>query len=110
MAHRSPRSVAVGAEPRPAPFERRRYTRVPVPSVIHSVVPAEPGWWAFYSGELAGDAERARVVAWGLVGDEGQQEVVGLVVSQDDPAKVVSAREGASVLAPELDRYGFREL
>jgi hypothetical protein len=76
---------------------------------IHQLVPAEPGWRAFYRGEYEEDTESARVVAWALVdGDDGAQQLVGLVVAADDPGRIVPAPEGASAVAPEFDRYGFR--
>jgi hypothetical protein len=52
---------------------------------------------------------RAVPVAWALVdGEDGGHEVVGLVVSPDDPTKILPAPEAASAIAPEFDRYGFR--
>ncbi len=76
---------------------------------IHSLVSAEPGWRAFYRGEYEEDTESARVVAWALVGDEGgATEVVGLVVADGEPSRIVPAADGASAVAPEFDRYGFR--
>jgi hypothetical protein len=77
---------------------------------LHDVIPAETGWWAFYKGELLGDTESSRVVAWALVdGENGARDVVGFVVSQDDPTRIVLAPDASSALAPELERYGFRE-
>jgi hypothetical protein len=77
---------------------------------IHGLTTAEPGWRAFYTGELLGDTESARVVAWALVdrGEDGM-EVVGMVVSPDDPTRIVPAPDAASVLAPDFERYGFRD-
>jgi hypothetical protein len=81
----------------------------PVPDRIVSLVPAEPGWQALYEGELEEDTESARVVAWALVEDEeGAQRVVGLVVDPAEPTRIVFASDGASELAPEFARYGFR--
>jgi hypothetical protein len=78
---------------------------------IVSLVPAEPGWRALYRGEYAEDAESARVVAWALVESaDGAQALVGLVVAPDEPTKIVAAPDGASAVAPEFDRYGFKEL
>ena len=76
---------------------------------IVSLVPAVPGWQALYRGEYEEDAESARVVAWALVEDEdGGQRVVGMVVDPDDSTRIVFAPDGASAMAPEFDRYGFR--
>ena len=76
---------------------------------IVSLVPAEPGWRAIYRGEYEEDAESARVVAWALVESaDGGQEIVGLVVASEEPTKVVPAPEGASAIAPDFDRYGFK--
>ncbi|HEX3289948.1 MAG TPA: hypothetical protein VHR46_01045 [Gaiella sp.] len=76
---------------------------------IHSLVPAIAGWHALYRGEYAEDSESARIVAWALVErEDGGREVVGLVVSPDDPTKIVAAPDAASAVAPEFDRYGFR--
>jgi hypothetical protein len=81
----------------------------PVTERILSLVPAEPGWQALYRGEYEEDAESARVVAWALVEDEdGAQRVVGLVVDPADSTRIVFAPEGASEIAPEFDRYGYR--
>jgi hypothetical protein len=78
---------------------------------IVSLVPAEAGWRALYRGEYAEDGESARVVAWALVESaDGTQALVGLVVAADDPTKIVAAPEGASAIAPEFDRYGFKQL
>ncbi len=78
--------------------------------VIHSIIPAESGWTALYRGEYAEDAASARIVAWALVeSDESPgREVVGLVVDDGDPTRIVPAAEGASAVAPEFERYGFR--
>lgn len=76
---------------------------------IISLVPAEPGWRALYSGEYEEDRESARVVAWALVeSPDGTQDVVGMVVAPDEPTKIVPAPEGVSAIAPEFDRYGFK--
>jgi hypothetical protein len=76
---------------------------------IVSLVPAEAGWQALYTGEYEEDAESARVVAWALVEDDkGGQRVVGMVVDPDDSTRIVFAPDGASSIAPEFDRYGFR--
>jgi hypothetical protein len=78
---------------------------------IVSLVPAEPGWLALYRGEYAEDAESARVVAWALVeAADGTQSLVGMVVAPDDPTKIVGAPDGASAIAPEFDRYGFKRV
>ena len=75
---------------------------------IVSLVPAVAGWRALYRGEFEEDAESARVVAWALVETEdGRQDVVGMVLSPDEPTKIVPAPDGASSLAPTFDRYGF---
>ena len=77
---------------------------------IRSLVPAEAGWRAHYRGEYQEDAESARVVAWALVeAENGEHEVMGLVVAADDPTHIVLAPEGASAVAPDFDRYGFRD-
>jgi hypothetical protein len=79
-----------------------------VPDRIVSLVPAEPGWLAFYRGEYAEDAESARLVAWALVeAADGAQALVGMVVAPDAPTTIVPAPEGASAIAPDFDRYGF---
>ena len=76
---------------------------------IVSLVPAEPGWHALYRGEYEEDSESARVVAWALVESaDGDQDVVGMVVASDEPNRILPAREGASAIAPEFDRYGFK--
>ena len=76
---------------------------------IRSLVPAEAGWRAFYRGEYQEDSESARVVAWALIeAENGDDEVVGFVVAVDEPTRIVPAPEGASAVAPEFDRYGFR--
>jgi hypothetical protein len=81
-----------------------------VPETIVSLVPAEAGWRALYRGEYEDDAESARVVAWALVENgDGERRVVGLVIDPADATRIVPAPEGASALAPEFDRYGFRD-
>jgi hypothetical protein len=81
----------------------------PVEGRIVSLVPAEPGWRALYRGEYEEDSESARVVAWALVeSSDGDQEVVGMVVAPDEPKRIIPAPEGASAIAPEFDRYGFK--
>jgi hypothetical protein len=78
---------------------------------IVSLVPAEPGWLAIYRGEYAEDEESTRVIAWALVeSGDGTQDVVGMVVAPDERTRIVSAPEGASAIAPEFDRYGFKGL
>jgi hypothetical protein len=74
---------------------------------ILSLIAAETGWRAFYSGEF--ETESARIVAWALLEDtQGEQRVVGLVVGGVDPTTLVPAPEAASDLAPEFERYGFK--
>jgi hypothetical protein len=78
---------------------------------IVSLVPAEPGWRAIYLDDVVGEESRelTRIVAWALVEDEdGEQEVIGLVVDATDPTRIVPAADGASLNAPRLDRYGFK--
>ena len=77
---------------------------------IVSLVPAERGWRAFYLGEYPEDSASARVIAWALVEeDDGARGVVGLVVADGDPTQIVPAHEGASAVATEFSRYGFKE-
>lgn len=77
--------------------------------MIRSLVSAEPGWRAFYRGEYEENTESARVVAWALIdGPDGESEVVGLVVGDGNPTEVVFAPDGASAVAPDFDRYGFK--
>lgn len=81
-----------------------------MPGTLLSLVPAETGWRALYSGEYEEDAESARIVAWALVEDaDGGRSVVGLVVDPTDPTRIVPAPDAASVVAPEFDRYGFKD-
>jgi hypothetical protein len=83
-----------------------------IPSVqerIVSLVPAERGWRALYTGEYPEDDESSRVIAWALTEDEsGGQEVVGLVVDPNNPSRIVPAEEGVTPVAVSFDRYGFR--
>ena len=79
-------------------------------TTIQQLVPAEPGWRALYRGEYPEDAQTARVVAWALVATPaGETELVGLVVAADDPTRIVPAPDGASAVATEFERYGFRD-
>jgi hypothetical protein len=81
-----------------------------VADTIVSLIAAEPGWRALYRGEYDEDGESAHVVAWALVEDEdGARRIVGMVVDPNDPTQIVAAPEGASSIAPDFDRYGFRE-
>ena len=49
------------------------------------------------------------MVAWALVESaDGDQDVVGMVIASDEPKRIVPAPEGASAIAPEFDRYGFK--
>lgn len=76
---------------------------------ILSLVPAETGWRALYSGEFEEDAEMTRIIAWALVeGAEGERRIVGLVVDPSDPTRIVPAPEGVGPVATEFDRYGFK--
>jgi hypothetical protein len=76
---------------------------------IVSLIPAETGWRAFYSGETDYEPEIARVVAWALLEDhQGAQRMVGMVVSGDDPTELVPAPDAVSETAPTFDRYGFK--
>jgi len=75
---------------------------------IVALVPAQPGWWAYYTGEFPEDAGSTRVVAWALVeSDEGVRDVTGLVISDGDPTRVAPATEWDSAVATEFSRYGF---
>ncbi|HEY7380644.1 MAG TPA: hypothetical protein VH572_05500 [Gaiella sp.] len=77
---------------------------------IVSLVPAEPGWRAFYGSDYDFEAESARVVAWALVEDaEGAQKIVGMVVGGADQTEIVPAPEGVSEYAPVFGRYGFKD-
>lgn len=76
--------------------------------VIHSIVPAELGWLAFYNGEFEEDAASARIVARALVESDDGEHDVGLVIADGDPTQIVTAPEGASAVATEYERYGFR--
>lgn len=76
---------------------------------IVSLVPAEPGWRAFYSGDYDEPGETARIVAWALIeGANGTRSIVGLVIAPDDPTRIVAAPEATSAHAPTFDRYGFK--
>ena len=78
---------------------------------IVSLAPAETGWRAIYLDDELGEESRelTRIVAWALVeDDDGEREVVGMVVDATDPGRIVPADEGASLSAPRLDRYGFK--
>jgi hypothetical protein len=81
----------------------------PMSDRIVSLVPAERGWRALYSGEYPEDEESSRVVAWALTEDEeGVQEVVGMIVDPNDPSRIVRAPEGITSVATAFIRYGFR--
>lgn len=79
-------------------------------SKIVQIVPAEPGWRAVYaSAEEWQETELSRIVAWALVeDDEGDREIVGMVVDPIDSTRIVPAREAVSPTAGELLRYGFK--
>jgi hypothetical protein len=81
-----------------------------MPSKILQIVSADSGWRAVYGHpDDPDDAELSRVVAWALVEDEeGEREVVGLVVDPIDATKLVPAPDAVSVGAGELQRYGFK--
>lgn len=77
---------------------------------ILQIVPADAGWRAVYGHADDPDgSELSRVVAWALIeDDEGEREVVGLVVDPIDATKVVPATDAISVGAGDLQRYGFK--
>jgi hypothetical protein len=81
-----------------------------VAAKILQIVPADSGWRAVYGHSDDPDgSELSRVVAWALVEDEdGEREVVGMVVDPIDSTKVVPATAAISVGAGELQRYGFK--
>ena len=98
-----PRRVEGGRRP-----HRPSYDLLPMAPRIRSLVPAEAGWYALYRGEYQEDSQSSRVVAWAVVeAENGDDEVVGLVVAGDEPTRIVPAPEAASAVAPEFDRYGF---
>jgi hypothetical protein len=81
-----------------------------VSDTIVSLVTADQGWRAIYLGNEEADRELTRIVAWALVEDEeGMRSVVGMVIDPNDPKRIVMAPDGASVTAPDFDRYGFKE-
>ena len=79
---------------------------------IISLVPAEAGWRAIYTGDDEDGTESrelTRIVAWALVeDDDGDRTVVGLVVDATDPSQIVPALDGASLSTPMFDRYGYK--
>jgi len=79
---------------------------------IVSLVPAESGWRAIYTGgDDDGDESRelTRIVAWALVeDDDGDRSIVGMVVDATDPRQIVPAPDGASLDTPLFDRYGYK--
>jgi hypothetical protein len=79
---------------------------------IVSLVPAEAGWRAIYTGdeEDGGESrELTRIVAWALVeDDDGERSVVGMVVDAVSPTQVVPAPDGASLEAPLFGGYGYK--
>jgi len=79
---------------------------------IISLVPAESGWRAIYTGyadDGSESRELTRIVAWALVeDDDGDRSVVGLVVDATDPTQIVPAQDGASLDTPMFDRYGYK--
>ena len=81
----------------------------PVTGKIVSLIPAEQGWRAIYVDEDEA-RELTRIVAWALVEEEdGTRAVIGMVVDSTDPTRIVAAPDGASEIAPDFDRYGFKE-
>jgi hypothetical protein len=80
-----------------------------VTRTIVSLVAAESGWRAIYTGDDE-TRELTRIVAWALVEDEdGGRALEGMVVDSDDPTRIVFAPDAASGSAPRFDRYGFKE-
>lgn len=80
-----------------------------MPDTILSLVPAETGWRALYSGEFPEDEEMTRVVAWALVENEdGERRIEGYVVDPNDQSRIVPAPDGGSEVANTFDRYGFK--
>lgn len=77
---------------------------------IISLVPAETGWRAIYTGPDDDESrELTRILAWALVEDEeGERSVVGMVVGANDPTQIVPVLDGASPDTPFFDRYGFK--
>ena len=77
---------------------------------IVQIVPADSGWRAVYGTEEPWeDTELSRVVAWALVEDEqGEREIVGMVVDPVAGKSIVPAGEAVSTSAGELLRYGFK--
>jgi hypothetical protein len=76
---------------------------------IVSLASAEQGWRAIYVGEDEA-RELTRVVAWALIEDaDGNRAMIGMVIDPTDPTRIVAAPDGASEIAPEFDRYGFKE-
>ncbi len=81
-----------------------------MPAKILQLVAADSGWRAVYGhADDPESSELSRVVAWALVeGDEGEHDVVGLVVDPIDATKIVPATEAISAGAGELLRYGYK--
>ena len=77
---------------------------------ILQVIPSEPGWRAVFGGDVTSEeTELYRVVAWALVeDDEGEREVVGMIVDPISQMQVVLADAAVSPGAGELTRYGYK--
>lgn len=72
---------------------------------IKIVIPAAEGWRALFGHGSA--AQRSRVVGWAVVAGESGDEVVGLVVDPNDPAKIVPAPSATDPETGAFTRYGF---
>lgn len=68
---------------------------------IENLIPAADGWRALYGHGSA--AQRSRIVGWAVVANE----VVGLVIDPNDPAKIVAAPAAVDPETGAFTRYGF---
>jgi hypothetical protein len=78
---------------------------------IVTIIPADAGWRAIYSGQAGGEESGlSRVVAWALVEDDGgDRRVVGMVVDPQNRASIVTATGSESAQAGLLTGYGYKE-
>ena len=77
---------------------------------IVTIVSADAGWRAIYSGSGGEESGLSRVVAWALVEDDsGDRKVVGLVVDPQNRSNIVTATGSESAQAGTLTGYGYKE-
>lgn len=72
---------------------------------IKSLIPAAEGWRALFGHGSA--AQRSRIIGWAVISGTEGDEIVGMVIDPNDPAKIIPAAQAVDPETGSFTRYGY---